>query len=198
MVTSPKLEGVKKPTPTFVLRQPWLECLAMSYLNQGRQRLLERRTAPQKKAELWKAIRKKAFKYHRWAITQHQEYRAKGLVSKQAEAPGCDSPHLGCWVWSGYGLDMEVRSGVNFWLDLLLFRRVSRGKCLLLSNLCARFPLYLWIWIGVHEECEVFSCSVISCFQEDVLLALFHKFPGDELSFNFAEHFRETLDTLGL
>lgn len=65
MVTSPKLEGEKKPTSTFVLRQPWLECLAMSYLNQGRLRLLERRMAPQQKLELWKEIRKKAFKYHR-------------------------------------------------------------------------------------------------------------------------------------
>lgn len=86
-VTSPKLEGERKPTPTFVLRQAWLECLAMSYLNQGRQRLLERRTAPQQKLELWKAIRKKAFKYHRWAITQHQEYRAKGLVSRAGRGP---------------------------------------------------------------------------------------------------------------
>lgn len=68
----------------------------------------------------------------------------------------------------------------------------------MLSNLRVRFPVHLPVWIGVHEECEVFSSSVISCFQEDVLLALLHEFPGDELSFNFAECFRETLDTLGL
>lgn len=61
----------------------------------------------------------------------------------------------------------------------------------MLSNLL-RFP----VWIGVHEECEVFSSSLISCFQ-DVLLASLHKFPG-ELSFNSANCFRETLDTLRL
>lgn len=65
----------------------------------------------------------------------------------------------------------------------------------MLSNLRVRFPVHLGVWIGVREECEVFSSSVISCFQEDVLLASIHQFPGDGLSFNFAECFRETLDT---
>lgn len=203
MVTSPKLDGERKPTSTYVLRQPWLECLAMSYLTQGRQRLLERRKmAPQQKPGLWRANSKKAFKFHRWAIAQHQEYRAKGLVSRAGTGPRLWLPTFRLLslvrIWLGYGLDLEVRSGLRFWLDLLLFGRVPWGKCLMLSNLRVRFPVHLRVWIGVHEECEVFSSSVISCFQEDVLLALLHKFPGDGLSFNFAECFRERLDTLGL
>lgn len=56
----------------------------------------------------------------------------------------------------------------------------------MLNNFRVKFPAHLRVWIGVREECEVFSSSVISCFQEDVLLASLHRFPRDGLSFNSA------------